>query len=505
MSKVFKNNNKWGIMMKTLLITMILSLFFTSGSFAFNSYGKFPYKHKRVKNVIIMIADGGGFNQYLASNYYRYDEKFDTPLLDLFPTKLAMSTYSAGQTKGVIDSSVIYERNNWSNPVKFQYGATDSAAAATAMSTGIKTYDAGIGIASDNKPLRHMIQDFEAMGRATGVVTSVPFSHATPAGFVAHNADRNDYFGIADEMIKSSATDVIMGCGNPLYDDEHVARTTAKYKYITADTWNGLVNKTLGVGDANGDGVPDPWTLIQTKAEFEALLTARKIPNRLIGIPQVATTLQEYRNLAKGAELAYKYPLLEGLPTLQTMAEGAIRILSKDKDGFFLMIEGGAVDWAGHFGQPGRLIEEMDDFQDTIEAVYKWVERNSNWNETLLIVTADHETGFLSGSPQIPAINPPAAGTKPDPADPTQWPTPVLTPVMSNGIGVDPTMYYQTNILDPLYKGMYWHSNQLVPFYAKGAGSYFIYKNLANQFDPIRGYYIDNTEISVAIRELLFK
>ena len=193
-----------------------------------------------------------------------------------------------------------------------------------------------------------------------------------------------------------------------------------------------------------------------------------------------------------------------GVPSLVTMTKGALRILKKDKDGFFLMIEGGAVDWAGHFGQPGRLIEEMDDFQDTIEAVYEWVERNSNWNETLLIVTADHETGYLSGSQQIPAINPPPAGTPPSPADPTQWPTPVLTPVMSNGTDVDPTMYYQMNILDTKYKGMYWHSNQLVPFYAKGKGAE-IYKKLANQYDPIRGYYIDNTEISVAIRELLFK
>ena len=163
-----------------------------------------------------MIADGGGFNQYLASNYYRYDESIDTPILDLFPTRLAMSTYSTGQKKDASDdASVVYSRNNWSNPVQFQYGATDSAAAANAMSTGVKTWDAAIGIAPDDSVLTHMTQDFEAIGKATGVVTSVPFSHATPAGFIAHNSNRSNYAAIANEMIMSSATDVIMGCGQP--------------------------------------------------------------------------------------------------------------------------------------------------------------------------------------------------------------------------------------------------------------------------------------------------
>ena len=500
----FNNQSKLGIMMKTLLISMILSLVFTSGAFATNNaYEKHNCKHKKIKNVIVMIADGGGFNQYLASDYYRYGAEGASMLGD-FPTRLAMSTYSAGQSKlPADDAGVVYDPNNWIDPIKFQYGATDSAAAASAMSTGVKTWDAAIGIAPNDAVLRHMTQDFEALGKATGVVTSVPFSHATPAGFVAHNSNRSAYSAIADEMIKTSATDVIMGCGSPLYNDDNTLFAAPVYSFISQATWDGLAAGTLTVADANGDGIADPWTFIQTKPEFEALQTGA-VPNRLIGIAQCYQTLQEMRVVADWAKPAYTSALNAGVPNLVTMAKGALNILKKDNDGFFLMIEGGAVDWAGHFGQPGRLIEEMDDFHNTIEAVYAWVEENSNWGETLLIVTADHETGFLSGSEQIPAINPPIPPAQINWADPTTYPTPVLTPVVNNGMGVMPTMYFQMNILDPKYKGMFWHSNMLVPFFAKGAGAE-IYKKLADEDDPVRGNYLDNTEISVAIRELLFK
>lgn len=430
------------------------------------------------KNVIVMIADGGGFNEYLAADYYIFGEKGGSILGD-FPVQLAMSTYSAGQNIDASDDAgVVYNPGNWDDPEKFMYGATDSAAAASAMSTGTKTYDAGIGVDVNQDETKHMLEDFEELGKATGVVTSVPFCHATPAGFVAHNIDRNNYLGIADEMLMNSATDVIMGGGNPFFNDEGLAAEKPKYKYISETTWAGLVDQSLVVGDADKDGTADPWTLIQTKAEFEALQTG-ETPERLVGIPQILTSLQEYRDWMNPNALlpAYEVPFLQNVPTLETMAKGALNVLDNDKDGFFLMIEGGAIDWAGHFGQTGRLIEEMADFQNTIEAVCSWVETNSSWDETLLIVTADHETGFLSGT---------QTG---------------LTDVISNGKGAMPTMFYQLNTLDKKYAGMFWHSNQLVPFYAKGAGAE-LYNGVADQADPKRGSYLDNTEIQAVIRRL---
>lgn len=150
------------------------------------------------------------------------------------------------------------------------------------------------------------------------------------------------------------------------------------------------------------------------------------------------------------------------------MAKVALNVLDNDEDGFFLMIEGGAVDWAGHANQNGRLIEEQEDFNQAVEAVCDWVEANSSWSETLVIVTGDHETGYLTGT----------AG--------------VYDEVINYGQGVMPAMAWNSGN----------HTNQLIPFYAKGSGAE-IFKKLANEFYPVRGNYLDNTEISEAIRNLL--
>jgi alkaline phosphatase len=118
------------------------------------------------------------------------------------------------------------------------------------------------------------------------------------------------------------------------------------------------------------------------------------------------------------------------------------------------------------------MIEEQIDFDNAVQAVVDWVQANSNWGETLLIVTGDHETGYLTGPMDIS--------------------NPVWVPVVNNGAGVVP--------------GMQWnfgeHTNQLVPFYAKGDdGRWF--KKAATFIDPVRGRYIDNTDIAGVIFQLL--
>ncbi|MFZ5433090.1 MAG: alkaline phosphatase, partial [Calditrichota bacterium] len=133
--------------------------------------------------------------------------------------------------------------------------------------------------------------------------------------------------------------------------------------------------------------------------------------------------------------------------------------------GLFLMIEGGAIDWANHSNQAGRLIEEMTDFNYAVEAVIAWVEANSNWDETLLIVTGDHETGYLWG---------------PESGEPATW-----KPIVDNGAGNMPGAYY--------YSGV--HTNSLVPFFAKGFGSER-FTERAVKTDPHNGLYIDNTDIA---------
>ena len=133
------------------------------------------------------------------------------------------------------------------------------------------------------------------------------------------------------------------------------------------------------------------------------------------------------------------------------------------------MIEGGAIDHAGHQNQKGRMIEEVIDFNKAIETVVNWIETNSSWDETLLIITADHETGLLQG-PQKGKFN----------------------DIVNNGKGEMPGMEYNTNN----------HSNSLVPVFAKGAGAERL-EMFADQADQVRGRFLNNTAIPNVIRTIL--
>ncbi len=415
----------------------------------------------------------------MAADYYLTGD-CGTAVYECFPVKLAMSTYSYGLSTDTSDDELgRYHPRLWNEFSLFMRYPTDSAAAATAMSTGTKTYDSAIGVDQDVNPLRHMIEDFEAMGRSTGVVTTVPVSHATPAGFVAHNENRNNYGEIIAEMVTKSTIDVIMGAGNPDYDDNGAPLSTPSYNYISEMIWKGLKNGTLSLSATDRDDEIENWTLIETKEEFEALQTG-DTPERVIGVAQVNTTLQQYRgDYSTWSEDAFVVPFNDNVPDLATMTRGALNVLDNNEKGFFLMIEGGAIDWCGHFGLSGRLIEEMDDFNRAVEAVCQWVESSSSWDETLLIVTADHETGYLTGKQNSYAD------------------------IVNSGKGIMPKMYWHDNRFEGyVYAGMLWHTNQLVPFYAKGAGAEAFYE-VADEKDPVRGHYLDNTEISQVIRSLV--
>jgi alkaline phosphatase len=359
----------------------------------------------------------------------------------------------------------------WSNFDFVKRGATDSAAAATAMSTGVKTYNAAIGVDLDKKPARHMTQAFEEKGKSTGVVTSVQISHATPAGFVAHNDHRNNYSEIAREMILNSSVDVVMGCGHPWFDNSGRQIATPKnFEFVGGeDLWTSLTQGLPVGADSNGDGKPNPWTLVQSRAEFQALMNG-DTPARVLGVARAQKTLQQSRSGDAKAD-PYVVPLIETVPTLEEISRAALNVLGKNKSGFFLMIEGGAVDWSGHANESGRLIEERVDFAKSVEAVVAWIEMNSNWDETLLVVTGDHETGYLTG---------PGSGVQADGSS-------VWNPIVNNGKGVLPGMQWNSG----------GHTNSLIPFFAKGRGAEtFLEYAKENPVDPKRGHYVKNTDIS---------
>jgi alkaline phosphatase len=416
------------------------------------------------KNIIVMIADGWHFNHIDASSFYRYG-KAARQLYNRFPFRYAMSTYAA-----FFEFQGCYQ---WGyDPVAawldFDYVKacwTDSAAAATAMSTGVKTRWAAIGVDLDNQLVPNVLELAESQGKATGVVTSVEWTHATPASFVAHNLSRNNYAAIGQEMVYDSAADVIMGAGHPWFDaDGQPTVTPNSFRYVGGEaTWDDLVAGIAG-GDADGDGVADPWLLVESRAEFQALMDG-PTPRRVLGTAQVYQTLQQERGGDAYAD-PYVVPLLETVPTLEEMARAALNILDDDPEGLFLMIEGGAVDWASHANQSGRMIEEQIAFDQAVEAVVEWVETHSNWGETLLVVTGDHETGYLTGPGSDPG-----------------W-----TPIVNNGAGNLPGMEWQIGQ----------HTNRLIPLFAKGDAAR-MFRFFVDGDDPFYGRYVDNTDVAQVI------
>jgi len=428
-------------------------------------------KKPLAKNVIIMIGDGMGHNAVTAADYY-LDGRKRTQVYERFPFHFGQSTYPYGGSYKPLKAWTDFDYVKTGVP---GVTWTESDAAATALATGTKT-DAGVGVNIYDEPLINIMQLAEMKGKATGVVTSVQISHATPAGFVAHNPNRSNYEAIGQEMLLTSAVDVIMGCGHPWYDNNGDPKSTPTFKYVGgSSTWDALLAGTAG-GDANGDGLADPWTLVQTREEFQKLARGRT-PSRVVGVAQANETLQFYRVGYELLHAPYMVPLTATVPTLEEMTRAALNVLDNDPDGLTVMIEGGAIDWACHELQTGRLIEEMADFDAAVDAVVDWVNAKSNWNETLLIVTADHETGYIWG---------PGSGA------PRKW-----VPVGNNGKGVVPSLdyfsrkYSYPGLPPDIYRD---HTNSLVPLWAKGNAA-LLFLSTIDGIDPVRGMYVDNTDV----------
>lgn len=420
------------------------------------------------KYIILMISDGQGFGSVMATDFYTgYPAVYET-----FPYKYFMTTFSS---IGRYDPDTAWDdfQTQKKNP-------TDSAAAATAMATGVKTFPYLIGKTNRFHYLKNIVETASGQGLATGVVTSVQISHATPAGMVAHNNFRNNYEEIALEMIYQSELDVIMGAGHPWYDSNGEKKNPDDFdfKYVGGET--AFSDLTDDDGARAKDG--KMWDFIEDREDFQMLADGFNSSNKVFGMARVAKTLQQERN--GDPQRPYFDAFTDTVPTLSLMTLGALNVLEQDENGFFLMIEGGAVDWSNHDNQKGRLIEEQTDFNESVQAVVDWIEDDTNgstWDNALLIVTADHECGYLWGAATRDFIL-----------------------VGDNGPGNIPDMTYHSGN----------HSNTPVPLYANGGGSDMFdtlidgndefFANLIAGFDPgFDGAVVDNTDIFIVMNEFL--
>ena len=457
------------------------------------------------KNVIILISDGGGFGVYNATSYYEHGRLGAQPYDQRAWRKYGALTISlnginGGASKVNRDKTAAYDPAGvWvadsafaaaiagGTPFK-SYGLlksapTDSAASGTALASGVKVYNGAINYMPDENDQvwpargRTIAEIAKALGKSTGVVTTVQWCDATPATLGgAHSTGRGNWRDIANEMLNSDTLDLIMGTGHPEYDNNGAPREPSKesdYDAVGGSfTWNLLTS-----GRHAGR-----WKLVQSKAEFEALASG-PTPNRVLGVARVSGTLQEQRQTRDwnkdgrvddlDIKMAgpFKDPFIPTVPTLKTITRATLNILSRNPKGFYVMIEGGAVDKAEHANHPGRMIEEMVEFNSTVKAVEQWVQQHSNWEETLVIVTSDHETGLVWG-----------LNSDKEPFD----------PILDHGQGRMPGVSFNTGN----------HSNSLVPLRARGAGAE-LFESRVIGHDPVVGQFVDNTSIFEVMNEAM--
>ena len=260
---------------------------------------------------------------------------------------------------------------------------TDSAAGATAIASGEKTNNEVIGQDVSGNNLTSILEIAEKHGLATGLVSTSSITHATPASFIAHQPHRDMYEEIAADFLQTEI-DVIIGGGR----DHFVKRRDNR------DLLQELKQKG--------------YSIVSTIEEVKGVASGKLV------------ALTTDKHLPKYAEGRGDF--------LPLAARHAIRLLSQNEKGFFLMIEGSQIDWGGHDKDIQYIVEEMIDFDKTIGEVLDFAAKDGN---TLVVITADHETGGLAltdGSIENGEVTGEFI---------TDWHTGVMVPIFAYGPGAE--------------------------------------------------------------------
>ncbi len=293
-----------------------------------------------IKNVIFLIGDGMGPSPIAAHRYMKDDPSTKEMELTEFDKHLVgmQTTYPDDPAQNI----------------------TDSASAATAMASGIKTYNNAIGMDPNKNPYETVLEQAKEDGKATGLVATSEITHATPASYGAHDESRknmdaiaNDYY---DELINGNhKIDVLLGGGSSNFIPEDGRK---------------IDNRNL-VEEFQKDG----YSYVTTKEEL------------------LADENEQVLGLFATGGLPKMIDRPDSIPSLEDMTKVAIDKLSSDEQGFFLMVEGSQIDWAEHDNDIVGTMSEMDDFEKAFKAAIDFAEQDGH---TLVVTTADHATGGLS-------------------------------------------------------------------------------------------------------------
>ena len=309
------------------------------------------------KYVFLFIGDGMSYPQiqstadYLGAledeDYWQAQPSLDDnggAILD-GPSYLNFMNFEAA------GSAVTFDSNSF---------APDSASTATSIATGYKTYSGSINVDETGTIEYETIAEklHSQKDYAVGVITSVNLNHATPAAFYAHQASRSSYYEIGLELIESG------------------------FEYFAG---GGLLSPTGSEGDQDDLyelAAEAGYTVAKTHAEAEAVSADT----------EKAILIDE--NLADSDAMAYELDRTEDMWSLADYVEKGIEVLSDDEDGFFLMCEGGKIDWACHANDAASTIHDTIALADAVQVAIDFAEEHPD--ETLILVTGDHETGGLT-------------------------------------------------------------------------------------------------------------
>lgn len=297
----------------------------------------------QAKYIFYFIGDGMGTNQVLASEMYlaelegRIGRK--QLLLTQFPYSGQVTTFSASN------------------------GITDSAAAGTCLATGTKTNNGTLGLSPQKDTLRTIAEILQQQGYGIGIMTTVAIDHATPAAFYAKVPDRHQYYEIGTQLAYTNF-DFFGGAGFHKPVNKHNKKTPNLYDLCEEQGY------TFAHGYADA----------QTKMNTPKLILTQ--------------TTDGIDRTKQAGSLPYAIDRQEDALTLRQIVSTAIPYLSQKHDRFFMMVEGGMIDYACHGQDGATAIGETLDMDAALEEAYNFYLAHPD--ETLIVVTADHETGGMA-------------------------------------------------------------------------------------------------------------
>jgi alkaline phosphatase len=306
----------------------------------------------RAENIIIFVGDGMG-----------------TSHRDLV-------RYATVGTQGQLAMDAMpYAGRSRTSPIDPEGFVTDSAAGGTAIASGVKTFNGAVGIDVDENPVPTVLERAERAGKATGLVTNSQITDATPASFGAHVANRDLQSKIARQYLEESEPEVILGGGEDYWYPEgdpgaHPDEPEEDPEERSAGTEGDLVGRAQDLG--------------YKYATDAAELRAAGGP-RLLGL---FANEEMFQQNPEGEGAVYDPPV-----ALSEMTQKAIDTLSRDADGFFLMVEEEGIDEMAHQSNAELVIEAGRQLDAAVEVGKSYAETDPN---TLVIVAADHETGSLA-------------------------------------------------------------------------------------------------------------